>query len=156
MVFTNYRRVLATPGALRFSMTGLVARLPIAMLGIGIVLLVSSATGSYATAGRVSAVYVVANAVFAIVQGRLVDSFGQSKVLPVGALAYAVGLVVLMVAVESDWPMAITYAAAFVSGAPACRPWARASARAGRTCSTRRPRCRPRSRSKRSSTRPCS
>ena len=39
-MLSTYRRVLAVPGAALFSGTALVARLPISMLGIGIVLLV--------------------------------------------------------------------------------------------------------------------
>ncbi len=50
----NYRRILAVPGGLRFSASGLVARLPISMVGLGIVLLVEAATGSYGLAGAVS------------------------------------------------------------------------------------------------------
>ena len=38
-LLSSYRRVLATPGALLFSATGLVARLPISMAGLGIVFL---------------------------------------------------------------------------------------------------------------------
>ena len=37
-MFTTYRRVLGLPGALVFSMSGLVARLPISMVSLGIVL----------------------------------------------------------------------------------------------------------------------
>ena len=58
-------------------MTGLVARLPISMVGLGIVLLVSAATGSYGVAGAISAAYMIANASFAILQGRLLDRLGQ-------------------------------------------------------------------------------
>lgn len=116
-MLSNYRRVLATPGSLLFSATGLVARLPISMLGIGIVLLVSSSTGSYAVAGRVAAAYVVANAIFSIIQGRLVDTFGQARVLPVGASAFAVGLGLLMAGVQLDWPRWLVFVAAFVAGA---------------------------------------
>ena len=54
-MLTTYRRVLALPGALGFSMSGLVARLPISMISLGIVLLVSTRTGSYSLAGTVSA-----------------------------------------------------------------------------------------------------
>ena len=72
-MLTTYRRVLALPGALVFSMSGLVARLPISMVSLGIVLLVSTRTGSYALAGSVSASYLVANAVFAVFQARQVD-----------------------------------------------------------------------------------
>ena len=42
-----YATVLREPGALAFSLVGVVARLPISMLGIGIVLLVERETGSY-------------------------------------------------------------------------------------------------------------
>ena len=61
-MLTTYRRVLAHPGALLFSATGLVARLPIAMISLGIVLLVSEARGSYGLAGAVSAAFLLANA----------------------------------------------------------------------------------------------
>ena len=46
-MLTTYRRVLALPGALVFSMSGLVARLQISMVSLGIVLLVSSRTCLY-------------------------------------------------------------------------------------------------------------
>lgn len=116
-MLSSYRRVLARPGALLFSSTGLVARLPISMLGIGIVLLVADATGSYGVAGTVSAVYVVANAVFAVVQGRLVDTLGQRRVLPAATVVYAVALAGLMTAVQLGWPLAVAFGCAFLSGA---------------------------------------
>lgn len=116
-MITTYRRVLSLPGALAFSLSGLVARLPISMVSLGIVLLVSTRTGSYSLAGAVSAAFVIANALFAIVQGRLVDRLGQSRLLPVAVLVFAAALVLLMVAVEFDWPSAAPLACAFVAGA---------------------------------------
>ena len=68
-MITTYRRVLSLPGALAFSLSGLVARLPISMVSLGIVLLVSTRTGSYGLAGAVSASYLIANAVFAVRPG---------------------------------------------------------------------------------------
>ena len=107
-MFTTYRRVLALPGALVFSASGLVARLPISMVSLGIVLLVSTRTGSYSSAGIVAAAYLIANALFAVPQARLIDKLGQSRVLPVAAAVSATGLVAMMAAVESDssapWP----------------------------------------------------
>src|SRR4051812_14119255 len=44
----SYRAVFAHRGAAAFSTTGMLARLPISMMTLGIVLLVSSVTGSYA------------------------------------------------------------------------------------------------------------
>src|SRR5689334_17085660 len=69
-MMSSYRRILSRPGTALFSASGLLARLPISMVGLGIVLLVSAATGSYAIAGSVSAAYVLANGGFRILQGR--------------------------------------------------------------------------------------
>ncbi len=116
-MFTPYRRVLALPGAWAFSMSGLVARLPISMVSLGIVLLVSTRTGSYALAGAVSASYLIANAVFAVLQGRLADRLGQSRVLPWTILVFSVALALMMWAVESEWPTPVPHLFAAVSGA---------------------------------------
>lgn len=116
-MLTTYRRVLAQPGALLFSATGLVARLPISMISLGIVLLVSEATGSYGIAGSVSAAFLLANGLVAIVVGRLVDSLGQGRVLPASILTCTAALVALMAAVRADWPLGWAYAAAVVAGA---------------------------------------
>lgn len=113
----SYRRVLAHPGALAFSSAALVARLPISMVGLGIVLLVEQSTGSYGLAGTVSAVFVLAEAAFAVLHGRLVDSYGQSKVLPAAISIFGAGLALMMLAVEQDWPRVLTYVFAAVSGA---------------------------------------
>lgn len=115
-MFNAYREVLTVPGAARFSATGLLARLPIAMLGIGIVLLVSEVTGAYTLAGALSAAFVFAGAAFAVVHGRLIDGFGQARVLPAAITLHSVALVLLMTAVQQEWPLAVAFAAAIVSG----------------------------------------
>ncbi len=113
----TYRRVLAVPGSRRFSAAAFVARLPISMVGLGIVLLVQDATGSYAVAGAVSAVYVAAGAVAAVVQGQLLDRLGQSRVLLPLVAVFTVGLGLLVVSVRADWPAPATYALAALGGA---------------------------------------
>lgn len=117
MMLSPYRRVLAEPGALLFSATGFVARLPMSMVGLGIVLLVSDATGSYGLAGSVAAAYIVANAGLSIVVGRLVDRLGQSRVLPIATGLFSVSLALTAWSVEADWPRATTYFLAAVAGA---------------------------------------
>ncbi len=116
-MFTTYRRVLGLPGALAFSMSGLVARLPISMVSLGIVLLVSTRTGSYALAGTVSAAFLVTNAVFAVLQARLIDRRGQSRVLPWTISVFGVGLALMMLAVELDVPAPWPHLCAAVAGA---------------------------------------
>ena len=90
---SSYRSVLSRPGTLRFSMTGLVARLPISMTGLGIVLLVQPAADSYGVAGAVAAAFAVANAVVAIVMGRFVDRLGQGVVLTAASVGLGVAVI---------------------------------------------------------------
>ncbi|MDQ3616671.1 MAG: MFS transporter [Actinomycetota bacterium] len=116
-MFTPYRRVLTRPGALAFSLSGLVARLPISMVSLGIVLLVSTRTGSYGLAGAVSAAYLIAHAAFAVLQARLIDRLGQSRVLPATILLFTVALALMIWAVEENWPTPVPHLFAAVAGA---------------------------------------
>lgn len=115
-MLTTYRRVFAHRGALAFSLTGLVARLPISMMTLGIVLLVSTLSGSYAVAGQVSAAYILGNAVFAIPHGRLADRFGQRPVLLVDAVVFAVGTGMLVRSETVGWPTPWPHVWAVVTG----------------------------------------
>lgn len=86
--------------------TSLVARLPLAMTGLAIVLRVSRASGSYGEAGAITAIYVVAGAIGSPVWGRLADRSGRRLILVVTALASAVGLLALSaVPVHNTWEM---------------------------------------------------
>ncbi|WP_447645732.1 MFS transporter [Nocardioides zeae] len=114
--FSPYARILATPGALAFSATGLVARIPISTVSLGIVLLVSQQTGSYGLAGAVSAVYVLANAVLAVLHGRLADRVGQARALAPAITVFGVAGVAVVLTVVADAPTWTTYAAAAVTG----------------------------------------
>ena len=115
-LLSSYRRVLAHPGALQFSATGLVARLPISMAGLGIVFLVEAGTGSYGVAGAVSGAYMVATALLAIAQGRLIDTLGQRVVLATASVAFGVATGLLITSVQADWPIAISYVSAAAAG----------------------------------------
>lgn len=50
----SYLALLHMPGAARFCISGMVGRAPMAMFGLGTVLLVAASTGHYALAGLVS------------------------------------------------------------------------------------------------------
>jgi predicted MFS family arabinose efflux permease len=115
--FARYRRILAVPGALGFCGSALVARLPIAMDTIGIVLLVTGSGRSYGLAGAMSAAYLLAAAVLAIPQARLVDRLGQTRVLTVAALVFAVAMTSFVVLVHEDRPEWAAFAAVLVAGA---------------------------------------
>lgn len=117
VMFSSYGRLLHVPGALRFSSAALLGRLQISMVGLGIVLLVSTRTGSYGLAGLLSATYVIADASLAIVKGSLVDRLGQSRVLTVGISVWAAALTLLVLAVELEWPAWTPYVGAALAGA---------------------------------------
>ncbi|MGN6333671.1 MAG: MFS transporter [Motilibacteraceae bacterium] len=110
-----YRAVLAHPGAMAFSGVGVLARLPISMLGIGIVLLLSAERGSYGLAGAVSAVFMAVSSVAAPVIAGLVDRHGQGRVLRPVVVTNAVALTALVVLTEAHaavWTLVLAAAAA--------------------------------------------
>ncbi|GIG41736.1 MFS transporter [Cellulomonas phragmiteti] len=112
-----YRDVLARPGAFAFSATGVVARLPMSMVGIGIVLMVSALYESYGLAGRVSAAVVIAQAIGAPQIARLVDRHGQARVMRPAVVVSAVSLTALVVAATLRAPTVWLYVTAVLVGA---------------------------------------
>jgi len=81
-VHNPYRVLLDVRGGPAFSAAAFVARLPISMIGIAIVLLVSADSGRYALAGAVAAVSALAEALGQPWLSRLVDRYGQSRAVP--------------------------------------------------------------------------
>ncbi|MBA2738327.1 MAG: MFS transporter [Nocardioidaceae bacterium] len=112
-----YRRILSLPGAVAFSAAGGVARMPMSMTGLGIVLLVSQRTGSYADAGLLAAITVAAAAVTNPLLARALDRRGQTLVLPVAGIGAALGLSLLIWSIEAGWPIGWTCLAAAAGGA---------------------------------------
>ena len=113
----GYGPLLRTPGALAFSVAALVGRLPIAMLGIGTVLLVEDRRDSYALAGLVSAAYAVGVAVLGPGLSRLVDRRGQRRVLPWALALSTAGVVGLVLLAGTDAPPAVLLLPAAVMSA---------------------------------------
>ena len=114
--FAAYAAVLGDAPARTFSLTGLVARLPQSMTGIGIVLLVSLTSGSFGRAGAVAATVTVAGALAAPLWGRVMDRSGQARVLVGTALGYALGVALVVVSVRAGWGLAATVAGAALAG----------------------------------------
>ncbi|MEP7161550.1 MAG: MFS transporter [Dermatophilaceae bacterium] len=111
-----YGELFSIRGAVAFSVTGLLSRLPISQFNIAIILLISATTGSYGLAGQVAGAAALAGAIGMPPIARLVDRLGQARVtrpvIVVGAtawcgFAYAVG---------QDWPTWTWFALAVVGG----------------------------------------
>lgn len=111
-----YRDVLGVPGAPLFVGSGLVARLPISMMGIGIVLLVEGAYGSYAVAGALAAVYAVVSSACSPLLARAVDRLGQARVMRPAVAVHLTGLVALLVLASARAPVPALVAAVVVTG----------------------------------------
>lgn len=112
-----YREVLARPGALAFSSAGVLARLPMSMVGIAIVLAVPEVYGTYALAGQITAVYVIVHAVAAPLLAHLVDRYGQARVMTPALRVAGVGIGGVIAAIALEAHPAWIFASAIVAGA---------------------------------------
>ena len=111
-----YVHLMRRPGASAFFAAGILGRMPISMLGLGIVILIARESGSYGLAGAISGVGVIAGALTGPIQGRLVDRFGQRTLLLIGSATCTVALAALLVAVRAHSPVWVMYALSFVAG----------------------------------------
>ena len=111
-----YRQLLSDRRGVAFSAAGLVARLPMSMTGLGIVLLVSLTTGSFGWAGLLTAATTVTAAVVAPFWGRAIDRVGQARVLLLAVLINVCSVAVLVTAIELAWPLAVSLIAAIGVG----------------------------------------
>ncbi|MEU3746283.1 MULTISPECIES: MFS transporter [Streptomyces] len=103
-----YRAIFTAPGTTSFSVAGFFGRMPLSMMGIGVVTMISQVTGRYGLAGALSATLAMSAAVLGPLVSRLVDRHGQRKVLrPVTliSLAAAAGLLVCVQQQAPDWTL---------------------------------------------------
>jgi MFS family permease len=96
----DYRRALSTPGARGPAVASVLARLPIAMIGISALLFVQRETGSFAIAGLVSASALVGVSVGSVAQGRLIDRFGPTRLLLIVTTLFVIAMTALVSAIE--------------------------------------------------------
>ncbi|MFJ1598452.1 MFS transporter [Streptomyces sp. NPDC088261] len=124
---SSYRSIFAAPGTRRFSAAGLLGRLPFAMLGIGVVTMVSQLTGRYGLAGALAATLAAAEAVAGPQIARLADRYGQRRVLRPATLVAATGIAGLLVCAQRGAPEWTLFVFA---GAGGCMPGVGAMVRA--------------------------
>ncbi len=86
--------IVSAPGAPALLASSILARLPLAMFSIALLVHAQRLTGSFAVAGVVSAAYAVASAVAAPFLGAVVDRCGQTRMLISGATVTALMLVI--------------------------------------------------------------
>ena len=94
---SGYRSLLRIPGAAAFFLTAAVGRVGLAMTGLGLVWLLHARTGCYGAAGLATAGFSLAEALIGPNLARLIDRFGQTRVLPFCLLAHGVAIAGVLV-----------------------------------------------------------
>jgi MFS family permease len=114
-----YLELFSTPGTKAFSLAGLIARLPLSMLGIGIITMLAQLRGSYWLAGAIAATFAFSMALLAPHISRAVDRLGQRRVLPCVTALSVVGVLSLLLCTHYQAPDWTLFVFAAVSG---CMP----------------------------------
>ncbi|MCF4994545.1 MFS transporter [Pseudomonas syringae] len=122
-----YRELFNAPGARAFVAAGMVARMPISMTGIGVITMLAQLKGGYSLAGGVAATFALATAFCAPQVSRLVDRFGQGRILPVSALIGGGALLMLLLCTRLQAPHWTLFVFAALAG---CMPSMSAMVRA--------------------------
>ncbi|WP_104665546.1 MFS transporter [Ensifer adhaerens] len=122
-----YSQIFAAKGTVGFTLAGLVSRLPLSMMGIGIITMLAQSRGSYGLAGGVAAAFTLASALLAPQVSRFVDRFGQSRVLPAAATLSLLGTSALLISTHWQAPDWTLFAFAILAG---CTPSMSAMTRA--------------------------
>jgi MFS family permease len=112
----RYGALFRVPHVRRLVLSGMLARLPMGMIGLALLLLVRENGGSYAAAGAVSGLYFVATAIGAPISGRLVDRRGQARILRSRAVSFPALLVGVCALALLDAPLPLIGAAAAAAG----------------------------------------
>ncbi|WP_194792056.1 MFS transporter [Pseudomonas sp. UFMG81] len=107
-MFSSYRELFQARGTRGFALAGLLARIPLPMTGIGIITMLAQIRGSYGLAGAVSATFVLTYALMSPQVSRLVDRYGQRRVLPAAAGLSVLGILLLLACSywnTADWTL---------------------------------------------------
>lgn len=113
----RYARVLRAPEVGRLLASAVLARMPIGLDGLAIVLFVQDQKGSFGPAGAVAGAFGVALAVTTPLQGRLIDRHGHARVLLPLAAGHAVALALLVVLGLAGAPTVALAACGAIAGA---------------------------------------
>ncbi|MDE9464708.1 MFS transporter [Xenorhabdus bovienii] len=111
-----YRELLTTPGVMGLVIASSIARLPQAMIGIGIITMLVQQTGLYWLAGSIAGTFTLASALIGPQVSKLVDQRGQSRVLPF-VTAFSIGMfLALIIAVYMRAPTLLLFILATLAG----------------------------------------
>jgi MFS family permease len=111
-----YAAVLRAPHVAALIAATLLARFPIGINALALVLYLRAERGSFAVAGAVAGALAAGSGVGAPVQGRLVDGFGQRRVLVPLGIVHAAALGAIVGSAEAGAPVAVLVAFGLLAG----------------------------------------
>jgi MFS family permease len=112
----RYAAVLRVPHVAPLIAATLLARFPIGINALAIVLYLRAERGSFAVAGAVAGALAAGSGVGAPVQGRLVDAFGARRVLVPLGMIHAAALGAIVATAEAGAPAAVLVACGLAAG----------------------------------------
>ena len=112
---TAYRALLRIVGP-AYIFVAFLGRIPLAMSQLGVLVLISSETGSYGLGGAAAGVLAVANAIGSPIAGTLADRLGQRPVVLVQSLLGAAGLITIVLVAGPDASRPLLFAASAFAG----------------------------------------
>lgn len=115
-VFSQYSRLFSFNGAKAFCVAGAIARLPMSMIALGIVLALNHLYNNWTIAGAMSASYVLAQAAVTPVYAKLFDRFGQRKVGVIALSAQVIAMISFACAALFKVPLILLFVLAIVMG----------------------------------------
>ena len=113
----HYAAFFRLPGVARLLTIALIARMPVGMMSLSMLMHLRELSGSFAFAGGMVGTYLVAMACTAPIQGRLIDRYGPLGVLAVTGIVHPAALGLLLFAGPLHVPLAGIAPLTMVAGA---------------------------------------
>ena len=104
-MFKTYIELFKTPGAKRIASAGFIARLPIAMDTLAIILFVQSVDGRYAVAGSLTAVAALVTVISSPLWSKAADHIGQRPVLTIAVPIRILSIITFIALVKNGAPI---------------------------------------------------
>jgi MFS family permease len=114
-MFKAYSELFQTPGAKRIAIAGFIARAPIAMDTIAIILFVHSVDSRYSIAGALTAVAALTTVISAPLWSKVADHYGQRLVLTIAVPIRVISIAAFIAFLKSNAPIWSWFLAIFIA-----------------------------------------
>ena len=115
-ILRKYAAFIRQPDVARLLVVALLSRMPIGMVGFAMLMFLRESMGSFALAGSAVGITFVAMAIFAPVQGRLIDRQGPYRLLWITGIVQPLALFGVLLSARHGMSFATTAAFAALAG----------------------------------------